>query len=161
MNARVWSSWSWCVPPVETQVVSMLPPGHPCLFFFFLHILRFPFPFAVPRFPLSFRFVFFRLFLVSLFFSSPCSTWGRILFFCLGATPPRALLASLLVCVFPLCAVFFLFVAFLVFVLFFLLFLPFFRYRFGRHIFHPVFFLWVLFMLSPRFRFLLRLCSSH
>ena len=51
-------------------------------------------------------------------------------------TPPPALLASLQVCAFLLCAVFFL----LLFIYFnFLLFLPFFRFRFGRRLFHFVF----------------------
>ena len=50
-----------------------------------------------------------------------------ILLFRLGATPPRALLANLQVCVFPLRAVFFL--AFLLLTYFkFLLFLPFFDF---------------------------------
>ena len=50
----VWPSSSWRVPPVETQVVSIVPPGHPCRYPFSFFV--FSFPFSV--FPLPVRFVF-------------------------------------------------------------------------------------------------------
>ena len=91
--------------------------------FFFAFFGRSPFsPFL---FVLSLRFVVFRLCLVStfsLFFWIPCSPWWRILFFCLGDTPPPARCASLQVCVFPLCAA--VFRAFLLFIIFYVSSLP-------------------------------------
>ena len=131
-DACVWPSLSWCVPPVETQVVSIVPPGNPCLspspF-----LLIFPFLFALLRFPLPFSFCCFSF--VS------CVAFFAFLFRCLALLgggffsfvsvlhPPPALLASLHICIFPLCAVFLAY---------------FFRFRFGRRLFHPVFLMWVL-----------------
>ena len=59
-----------------------------------------PFPSCRSPFSPSFSiFVVFRSFLVSPSSSfdsfPPCSPWWRILFFCLGATPPTALIANL------------------------------------------------------------------
>ena len=72
---------------------------------------------------------------------SHVSTLSVILSFRLGATPPRAPCEPQ-VCVFPLCAVFFL--ALLMLTYFYFCLLPFVRFRFGHRLFHPVFFLRVL-----------------
>ena len=108
MNARVWSSWSWCVPPVETQVVSIVPLGHPCLstspsaylspisfpFSLFLFFsLFFLFPFAVLRFPVPFRLFVSRMLRVSPsldFFRFPARLGGRLSSFVSVLHPPRA-----------------------------------------------------------------------
>ena len=94
----------------------------------------FPFPFAVVPFPLPFRFVssFCRfMFVFSCIAVFPFFCYGFPALLSLVADSillsrrcnPPALLASVRVCVFPLCAVFFL--AFLLFIYFiFLLFLP-------------------------------------
>ena len=132
-----------------TQVVSTVPPGHPCRFPFSFFFLRFSFPFRRSPFPPSFSFCLFVVsfscfFLYHLrsFFALPCSPWWRILFFCVGATyPPPAQPARLQVWVFPLRAVFFL--AFFL-LIYFVFLLSLFGFRFGRRLFYPVFFLWVL-----------------
>ena len=54
MNAWVWVSSSSCVPPVETQVVSIVPPGYPCLFPFFLYSSFFLSLLPFPVFPFLF-----------------------------------------------------------------------------------------------------------
>ena len=150
MNAWVWPSSSWRVPPVETQVWSIVPLGHPCIFPFFyfpsLFLALLPFPVFPFLFFLSFRFAVLRLFLVSpsIFFSLPCSLWWRTLFICLGDTPPlrclRAckpaysprVLSSFVSCVLDFC--WFDFSSLLCLVLLF---------WFGRRLFHLVLVLWV------------------
>ena len=94
---------------------------------------------------LSFRLVVFRLILVSassLLLSLPSLLSlvadSVILLFRLGATPPPALLASLNYAYFPLALLM------LPYLNFFFLFLPFFDFRFGHRLLHPVFCLWVL-----------------
>ena len=54
MNAWVWVSSSSCVPPVETQVVGIVPPGYPCLFPFFLYSSFFLSLLPFPVFPFLF-----------------------------------------------------------------------------------------------------------
>ena len=101
---------------LETQVINMVPPGHPCrfpflfLFFYFLRILPLLFvvlrvPFLVPfsfvfvlsscRFPFDSCIAFFAFAFASLLSLVADSV---ILLFRLGATPPPALLASLKYC---------------------------------------------------------------
>ena len=136
----------------------------PRFFLSFLSFSVFPFPFLVLlSFVLSFRLDVFRLFLVSppsssLVLSLPCFPWWRILlfwYFVSSLHPPSAPCEPQ-VCVFPLRAVFFL--AFLLFTFFFFSLPSLFRFRFGHRFFILSSFLWVLCcMLSPRFRFLLRL----
>ena len=77
----------------------------------------------------------------SLLLSLPCFPWWRIMLFCSFVSalhPPRVLCAPE-VCVFPLHSVFLHSCCW--FVLFFSH--PFFRFRFGHRLFHPVFLLWV------------------
>ena len=183
-DAWVWPSSSWCVPPVETQVVTVVPLGHPrCFFFFFLsffslNFFSFSFPsfFAVfssfsvsPPLPLlvrcffSFVLSFGLLIVVFRCFVSPslllvllsCFLGDR---FCCSVIParrytPLALLRAwsmriLLACCLLSCVVD---------VIFIFTSLPsLFQLRFGHRLFHPVFLLAGT-MLSPRFRFLLRL----
>ena len=95
-----------------------------------------------------------------LFFSLPCSPWWWILFFCLGATPPLRCLRACKSAYSP-CALSSFFSCVLDFSWFLFSSFPFFRFRFGRRLFNPVLFLWVLFVLSSRFRFMLCVCSSH
>ena len=125
-------------------------------FFLFFSFFVFPLPFVVLRVPLPCSF-FVRFVLSfcrfpfdssSLFFSLPCFPSRRILLLCYFVSalhpPPRSwrawsmriprgcwLLSSFLR-------------SWCWFILFFLLFLPFFRFRFGHRLFHPVFSLWVL-----------------
>ena len=125
MNAWVWPSSSWCFPSVETQVIGIVPPRHPCLFpfFFFSSFILSLLLFSV--FPFFFRFFVFRLFLVSpssLFLSLPCSPWWRILFFSFGATSPLRCLRACKSAYSP-CVVFFSCVVHL-FLIIFLPFLP-------------------------------------
>ena len=109
-DAWVWPSSSRCVPPVETQAINIVPPGHPCgcpfpsFFSFFFPRFSSPFccsPCSPSFFVLYFALSFSRLFLVSpssLFFSLLCFPWWRILFSVLSSrcyTSP-ALLASLM-----------------------------------------------------------------
>ena len=131
-------------PPVETRVVSIVPPGHPCLFtfpFFSSYFLSL----ATLRFPFPFRFVDFRFFLVwrsSFFFSLPGSPWWRILLFFLGTTPPPRCLRACKSACYPCVVSSFLRPCFF-FVLCFFLSSSLFRFRFGHRLFHHVFFLWV------------------
>ena len=133
-----------------------MPPGHPCLFPFPILFLVFPFPFAVLRFSLPFRVVVYVYFLYrllrSFLFASLLSWVADSVILSRYYTPP-ALLASLQVCVFPLCAAFFL--AFLLlFVLFFFPSFPFFDFDLDVVCFIRLFLAGIVF--SPRFRFLLR-----
>ena len=147
----LWPS-SWCAPLPEIQVARST--AVPCSFF----LLRFSFPFPfffcrsfsfspflfVLAFPFCFLWHLFRL-----FFSLACSPWRILFFFCLGATPHPTCLSLQVWVWLPLRAVFFL--AFLLSCFFFFSFFP-----FSLSILDVVPFL-VRIMLSPRFRFLLRL----
>ena len=123
-----------------------MPPGHPCLFYFSFFFV-FPFPFGVPG-VLLFVLYFFVCSLNHLIrlFSLLCSSWWRIASFCLGSTPP---LRCLRACksAYSLCVLSF-FLEFLILILFLFFFssFPLFRFRFGRRLFHPVLFLWVLYL---------------
>ena len=122
--------------------INRVPPGHPCLFLF-PFLLVFPFPFDVLRFPLPFRFLVFPFVSCIAFlafpFASLLSLVADSVLLSRCYTPP-ALRASLTVCVFPLCAAFFLACEYL----FFLPFLPFFRFRFWTSFVSSFFFLvWV------------------
>ena len=69
-----------------------MPPGHPCVFLF-PFFLRFSFPFCRSRFPLPFRLVVFRLFLVSpscFFFRFPALLDDGFWYFVSVLHPPRA-----------------------------------------------------------------------
>ena len=131
-DAWVWLSSSSCVPPVGTQVVRIVPPGHPCLstgpsavdiLCLYLSHISFPFSFfhVFLRFSFSLLpFSVFPLLFVSSFSVAFCFAFFAFLFASLLSlvahsvllsthlsrcyTPP-ALLASLQICVFPLCAV--------------------------------------------------------
>ena len=111
---------------IETNVINVVPPGHPYRFPFlfpFFSFLRF-FPLSFLSFSVShssflfrsffsFRLFVFRLILVSpssLLFSRPCLSWWRIMFFCyfVSALHPACAPCEPEVCVLPLRAVFFL-----------------------------------------------------
>ena len=114
----------------------------PSFFFVFLSLLPssvFSFPFVL-LFVLSFSVcLLYRLLRFS--FRFPALLGGGFCHF-VSVLPPPALRASLQVCVFPLCAAFFL--AFLLFIYFiFLLFLPFFR--FWTSFVSSFFLVWVLY----------------
>ena len=157
MNAWVWPASSWCVPPVETQVVSIVPPGRAAFFLFpvlfslslllfpvfsFLFVLSFSVCFLDRLLRFSFRFL--ALLGGGLCYSVILSRWY---------TPP-ALLASLQVCVFPWCAVFLRSWFLLHFILFSSL--DSFSMSILTSFVSPCLFL-VRIMPSARFRFLLRL----
>ena len=128
----------------------------------FFFVFHFPF-LVVPRSPLFVCLDVFGLFLVSLsslFFRFPALLGGGFCSFVsvlnlpCAACEPASLRIPLVCCLLS-------FLALLIFTYyFFFSSFPIFRFRFGRHLFRPVLFLWALFMLSPRFRFLLCLCSS-
>ena len=144
-------------PPFETQVVSIVPPGHRCFIPFSFLLLLFFFPFCHSPFPLPFRFVVFRLSLVSpssITFSLPCSSRWRILLFCLGDTPPTRCVRVCMCADFPCALTSFLRSCCLFSLSFFS------SFPFSISILDVVCF--ILFscvgtILSPRFRFLLRL----
>ena len=120
-----------------------------------VNVLRVPLvPFS---FVLSFRLVVFRLLLASPS-SLRCLPWWRILLFCYFVSalhPPRDPCEPE-VCVFPLREVFFLALMMLTYLFLFSSLPSLFRFRFGHRLFSSCLFL-VGTMLSPRFRFLLRL----
>ena len=136
-----------------------MPPGHPCRFrfpfsfSFLLFFLRFSSPFMSSSvFPVLFPFSSCRfsvccIAFVAFLFTFPAFLGGGFCYSVISSRryvhPPRAPCEPE-VCVVPLCAVFFL--AFLLSILFIycLLFFPFFRFRFGHRLFHPVLFLRVL-----------------
>ena len=142
-NGLIWRTHTCIVPPglgPDPLAVFLFPSS-----FFHAHCLL-PFSVLPFFFVLSFRFVVIRLFLVSpfLLFALPCSPWWRMLFFCLGATPPPWCLRARKCAYSPCCVLpCFLRCCVLAFYSFdFVLCLfPFSIYfRFGRRSFHPVFF---------------------
>ena len=155
-------------PPVETQVVSIVPPGHPWFFLFFPFFFVFPFPFFCrSSFPSSFSFCLFVLSffvcfsyrLLRFFFRFSALLSGEFCYFVSALHPPCAACepANLRI---PLVRCILSFLALLVFIYFiFFSSFPIFRFRFGCCLFHPALFLWVLFMMSPRFWFML--CVLH
>ena len=103
-DAWVWPSSSSCVPSVETQILSIVPPGHPCRFpfpWFSFFFLRFSSPFCrSPCSPSFFVLSFFRLFLAppsSFFFRFPAFLGGGFCYSVISSWchTPLALLASL------------------------------------------------------------------
>ena len=152
-------------------VFSIVPLGHPCrfpfpYFFLFSSFFRsllsfsvFPFLFVLSFRRAVFPFVsciaFFAFRFASLLSLVTDSVLNNYILFRLGAIPPRAACESE-VCVFPLRAVFVL-VFLLLICFFFLLFLPFFLFRFWTSFVSSCLVLVGTIMLSPRFRFLLRL----
>ena len=164
MNAWVWPSSSWCVPPVETQVVSIVLPGT-LAFFPYCFFRRFSFPFCRSPFSPSFSFCCFSFVSWIAFFvyfsRFPALLGGGFCSFVSVLHPPCAACEPASLRIPPVCCLLS-FLALLIFIFLFLFSsLPFFLFRFGRCLFHPVLFLWVSFMLSPRFRFLLCVRSSH
>ena len=120
-------------------------------------VFRFVFRFVSPSCRFSVCFLY-RLLRFSFSFSAFLD--GRladsvILLFRLGATPPPGAACEPEICVNPLGAVLLLALFLLIYLFFF--FSPFFDFEFGHRLFHPVFFLWVTRMPSPRCWFLLRL----
>ena len=113
---------------------------------FFIVFFVFPFPFAVPRFPLPFRFVVFVCFLYRLlrfFFRFPALLVGGFCYFVSVLHPPCAACEPASLCIPRMCCLLS-FLAFLILILiFFFSSFPIFRIRFGRRLFHPVLFLWV------------------
>ena len=116
INTWIWPSSSWCAPPVETQVASIVPPGHFCLFRFPFSLFSsfFPSLLPLPAFPFLFVLPFFVCFLyrlLRLFFASLLSLVADSVILSRCYIPP-ALLARLQVCVLPLCVVLFIFLSY-------------------------------------------------
>ena len=130
MNAWVWPLSSWCVSPVDTQVVSIIPPGHPCLFpfsffsSFFLCLL--PFPVFRFLFVLSFS-VCFLYRLIRFYFRFPALLGGWLCYFVsVLRTPPLRCLRAYMPAYSPCVLLAFLAFVICIVILFFLSCFPFF-----------------------------------